>query len=397
MLLGVVLAGGRTANARAAGESRFVLLDPAMLEEIKGKLKGGDAGVLGAVEKLRASADEALINKPPSVVEKKLPLPVGSDPHDYMSLAIYYWPDPAKPDGKPYVSRDGEVNRVEVNEGDSPRKDRMISSVRDLALMYALTGEEKYAEGAAKYLRVWFLDPATKMNPNLDHGQYVPGQRDGRGFGIIETRYFVQLVDAVELLEGSKSWSAADRDGLKAWMAAYVDWLKTSKNGKEEYATKNNHGEWFDFQICGLARYVGKGEIVKEIAAEEGVKRIAKQMEADGSLPQEIARTKSLHYSMFALDAWLRLAAVSKSAGVDVYGFKTEDGRGIRKGLEYLAPYLLGEKKWEHQELGGAHYSDYWGMWAKAGKVYGEARFTAVAEKLRGTEDGVNLNVMLGW
>lgn len=243
-MLGALIVGQAavSAGAQETGKPRFVLVDEAGLTAMKARVKAGDAALSGAAADLRKQADELLTRKPPAVTDKP-GLPVGNDKHDYMSLAIYYWPNPNTPDGKPYVNRDGQVNRKEVNEGDSPRKDQMVSAVRTLTLAYHMFDEPKYAEGAAKYLRVWFFDPETRMNPNLNHAQYVPGQSEGRGYGIIETRSLVQLVDAVRLLEGSSAWTSADREGFAAWMNAFVDWLLTSKNGKEEAAAANNHGD----------------------------------------------------------------------------------------------------------------------------------------------------------
>ncbi|MDB5327554.1 MAG: Alginate lyase [Phycisphaerales bacterium] len=376
--------------AAQTADGKFVLLDESTLASIKGRMAEPD--VKAAIDKLLASADEALTKPGPAVTEKTA-LPVGNDPHDYMSLAIYFWPNPKTPDGKPYVNRDGVVNRKEVDSFDAPRKDRLINSVRAMALAYHFTGDSKYADGAAGYLRKWFLDPNTRMNPNLNHGQFVPGVADGRGYGIIETRSFVQLVDAVTLLDGSPSWSAADMAGFKAWMSEFVDWLQTSKIGGDEAKADNNHGEWYDAQLCGLAKFVGKDDVVRRVASEEGARRIAKQMEPDGRLPRELTRTKSMHYSLFALDAWFQVARIAKTSGVDLYEYQSEDARSLRKGLEFMTPFMLGEQKWTYPSIDQESYSGYAGMFRRAAKVYNEPRFEAVAKKLRG--DTTNVEALL--
>jgi hypothetical protein len=38
---------------------------------------------------------------------------------------------------------------------------------------------------------------------------------------------------------------------------------------------------------------------------------------------------------------------------VDLWNFKTPDGRSIRRALDFLTPVALGEKKWDYQEIGG--------------------------------------------
>ena len=58
-------------------------------------------------ERILKAAAEALNLEPFSITQCRSPLSEGG-PNDFFSMSDYYWPDPAKPDGKPYVQRDGE-------------------------------------------------------------------------------------------------------------------------------------------------------------------------------------------------------------------------------------------------------------------------------------------------
>src|SRR5262249_5023280 len=189
-----------------------------------------EGGAGGAA--LRRAAEKELKAGPYTIVINNKPQPAPSgDKHDYVSMAPYFWPDPAKKDGLPYVRKDGKVN-PERDKYDGPLLKKMTAAVGTLGLAWYLTGEEAYAEHAAKLLRVWFLDPGTRMNPHLNYGQFIPGLTEGRGTGIIDTVSLLKVVDAAGLLEGSRAWTAADRKGLEAWFHDYLRWLRTSKNGK---------------------------------------------------------------------------------------------------------------------------------------------------------------------
>src|SRR5687767_1188678 len=93
----------------AQAQPRVFLLDQKQLAATKQKLTAGDATLAPALEQLMRDASTAMKDGPWSVTQKGVTPPSG-DKHDYMSQAPYWWPDPAKPDGLPYIRRDGERN-----------------------------------------------------------------------------------------------------------------------------------------------------------------------------------------------------------------------------------------------------------------------------------------------
>ena len=127
---------------------------------------------------LIATADAALAAPSLNVMEKKH-LPPSGNKHDYMSMAPYWWPDSTKPNGMPYIQRDGVVNPEARMDSDSPAFGRLVEAVESLALAGYLSGERRYADRAAVLLRTWFLAPATRMNPNLEYAQGIPGTTPG--------------------------------------------------------------------------------------------------------------------------------------------------------------------------------------------------------------------------
>ncbi|HUS11667.1 MAG TPA: alginate lyase family protein, partial [Pyrinomonadaceae bacterium] len=279
-----------------------------------------DPSIKPAFDAIVEAANKSLAAKPIAVTDKKTLLPPSKDPHDYFSLSPYWWPDPSKPDGLPYIRRDGVTNPESKKDLDQPRIAAMGDRVHTLALAYYFTRDERYAQAAAKQVRAWFLDPATKMNPHLRFSQLVLGNPEERGSGIIDTRWFVETVDAVGLLQGSKSWTAADQAALKQWFAAYLKWLLESPNGAHERAAKNNHGSWYAAQTATYAMFIGDSARAKQIA-EDAKARIGWQMKPDGNQPEELARTRSFHYSNFNVEALSRVAEIGRKLGVDVWNY----------------------------------------------------------------------------
>jgi hypothetical protein len=326
-------------------------------------------------------ARRALDAGPFSVLQKGL-VPPSGDKHDYMSQAPYWWPNPRTPDGLPYIRRDGERN-PEVNKlTDHANMDRVARDSRALALAYFRTKDEIYAERAALLLRAWFLDPATRMRPNLNFAQAIRGVNDGRGTGIIESRGLTGAVDAAGLLAGSKNWTEADQRGLEEWFAGYLGWLQTSENGRDESKAQNNHGTFYDVQVADFALFTGRRDLAVRTLNEAKSRRIAAQIEPDGRQPKETARTRGLSYSVMNLDGLMQLAALGDAAGVDLWNFQTRDERGIRKALEWLIPYAGGEKKWPYEQIEPFRRADFAPLLRRAARAYHDSQYAELAAKL---------------
>jgi len=309
----------------------------------------GLAPYLIAVEEtpaVQAGVHAALVAPIVSIVVKPRPSPTG-DAHDYISYARYYWPNPATPDHLPYVRRDGHSNTGMVSLGDEPRLHAMAENVGSLALGWAVLHREDCARRAGEWLRTWFIDPATAMNPNLDHGQVALGHdgNRGRGEGILDARLFIGLVDSLRLLHASPGLPAPDESAIRDWFGRYLQWMLASRIGDAEHSAPNNHGSWFLAQSIAIARYVGSDSLARGLAGEDFA-RIAAQIEPDGRQPLELVRADGLDYSVFNLTAQLKVARLSEGLGVDLAHYAAPNGASLAKAVEYLRPFNSAPSKW---------------------------------------------------
>ncbi len=126
----------------------------------------------------------------------------------------------------------------------------MSAAVEALSLAYYFSDERRYALKAAELLRVWFLAPATRMNPNATFAQGVPGRTPGRAEGVLDTMRLIRVVEGIGLITPSQSLSRAEQAGLEQWFADYSQWMMTSPTGKDERDADNNHGLWYDYQLA---------------------------------------------------------------------------------------------------------------------------------------------------
>jgi hypothetical protein len=372
------------AAAQDTGSPRVFLMDAAKLPQIKQGVQTKDKTYADAITAIEKDARKALAGGTFSVTTKSVTPPSG-DKHDYMSQAPYFWADPIKKDGLPYIRRDGERN-PEINKiTDHKSMDQMVSAVDTLSLAYYLKGDEAYAAKAVQILRAFFLDPDTRMNPNLQYAQGIPGINTGRGIGLIETVGLTRVVDSIGLLEGSKSLTEKDKVGLKDWFGTFLAWMQQSKNGQDESAAQNNHGTHYDLQAVSYALFVGKKDLAKTILETAKQKRIAKQIEPDGSQPLELARTKAWSYSVMNLRGLMQLATLGDRIGVDLWHYETKDGRSIRRALDFLYPYSVGEK-WKYQQIGEWQPEILFPAMRMAATEYKDEKFKIMLAKIPAVE-----------
>ncbi|NJD11880.1 MAG: alginate lyase family protein, partial [Gemmatimonadetes bacterium] len=328
---------------------RLLWLRGDLLRAARERLADGDTGLLPALALLRAQADSALTAGPFAVTVKRL-LPPSRDPHDYASWGPYWWPDSTRPGGTPYVRRDGEVNPVLRRESDAPRLYALTDAVESLALAWYFTRDPRHPRLAALLLRSWFLDPASRMNRHLRYGQAIPGITEGRGTGIIDTRDLGRIADALTLLDGAPGWTAPDTAGLHTWFAEFLAWLTHSTHGAEEQEALNNHADWYDAQVAAIALFVADTPVARAALARLP-ERIAAQIDSAGRLPRELERTRSLHYSAFALEAFARSADLARHLGIDLWHWRAPGGGSIARALDFLAPYADPARPWPLEQV----------------------------------------------
>jgi len=323
-------------------------------------------------ERVLRLAAEAM--KRPPVSLRSVPLPAfaaqtGAVPGDFLSMGDYWWPDPKQPDGLPYIRRDGETNPANF-EAHRRLMRELKDNVAALAAAYVITQDAAYARRAAEWLQVFFVDPATRMNPHLRFAQAIPGVSIGRGIGIIDTLHLAEVAQAAAAIANAPGVPAETLTGTRAWFADYLHWMLTHPNGKEEGATKNNHSVAYWLQIAVFARFTGDAAAMETARTTYRNALLPEQLAFDGSFPRELARTKPYGYSIFQLDnvalltdvlsspvagvAYPGANAASSPTGVtapgysDLWAYRLPDGRSVAQAVAFLAPYLADRDAWPY-------------------------------------------------
>ncbi len=382
MLTTITIANSATVTEAQNTGYLTVIMDFNRLRAAKESIKKGDRNLIPALTALQKEADSWLEQGPFTVMNKNLTPPSG-DKHDYMSFGPYWWPNPAKKDGLPYIRRDGEVNPQSMGPGsDRVALENMAAGTETLALAWYFTGERKYADRAALFISTWFLDQATCMHPHLKYGQGIPGNCEGRGIGIIETRRFSQVINSISLLEGSETLTEKQRQALQEWFRTYLTWLCDSDNGKAESREINNHGTWYDVQVAHFALYTGQLELAKKILVSAQKNRLSAHVSADGSQKQELARTRAFTYSLINLSGLLALAELGRQSGVDYWDFPSAKKSLLKAAVDFMAVYADPKKTWTYQQVTDLNRIDLYPFLKQAEVFTGDRSYRELIAKL---------------
>ncbi|MCC6414693.1 MAG: alginate lyase family protein [Opitutaceae bacterium] len=327
----------------AATAPRTFLVAPSHYVQLRAEIAPGlkDPGLAVTLAAVRADAEAKMKAGPWSVMDKpdRLIGPSG-DKHDYVSLSRYWWPGP---DGT-YVWRDGQINPDMISPDESALADLMVT-VRTLANAGYFLGEDRYLARAALLIRRWFIDPATRMNPNLNFAAGIPGKTTGRGIGLHRMKWLPMFVDVLGLVGTSPSWSAADEAGMRDWMRRYLRWATTSKLGLDEKDEPNNHAVYYGAHILAAALYVEDQANIEEFSQRYFQHQIINQLRPDGELPEEMKRPRPYNYAIYTMTAFCYYAELARGLGLDYYHFKGPQGQSIARAFAWLIPFLKGDVK----------------------------------------------------
>lgn len=380
-LLALILLISGSCN-KENNDTKTLLIDVEHLEHSKFRISENDSKFQYAFDQLIQDADKVLYEGPFTVTDKEKLAPSG-DKHDYASYSRYWWPNPNKPNGLPYIRKDGETypGSQSIKESDRPKIGALGVNTETLGLAYYFTGNQNYANKAAQLLRVWFLDEKTKMNPNLNHAQCRPGHNNGSKSGVLDGRLMIRALEGSLLIKNSTALSDSDYRGLKKWAKGYYEWLTTNELALKEATSKNNHGSYYDLQVIYFALYSENHKAAKKVAKNFLNKRVFSQIQPNGSMPEELARTRSLFYSVYNLHAMFLVAELAKKVDVDIWEINNPNSR-LKAGLDYLAPYTDPKKSWNQPTIREANRMEILALLQMANRVYPNEDYLLLAEKL---------------
>ncbi|KAJ3750201.1 chondroitin AC/alginate lyase [Lentinula detonsa] len=251
----------------------------------------------------------------------------------------------------PYVARDGQVNpdvRTLVGAGAiNQASDGFLSNV----LASVFSGNRQYVKAAVNILNAFFLDPETRMNPNVNYGQVVrgPGNNVGTFTGPLDMRGLIKVTNAIMILRSSNSpdWTSELDQKMRTWMTQYLQWLQSNSIGQKARSRPNNHGTFYYLSISALLLALDKPQDATNALEEFFRTTFQDQIAKSGEQPFESVRTRPFHYRCFNLEGLIVLAKIGDYLGKNYWDMKTKYGSTIKTAIDFTMGVKPGSEKIE--------------------------------------------------
>jgi len=300
--------------------------------------------VINSVKEAEIAKAEAFLSEKPVTVTAAHSERSAGGLHDFYSEGDYWWPDPENPEA-PYIQKDGQSNPGNFSDHRLAMV-RLSEITATLTSAWLLTNDQKYADKVLEHLNAWFVDTTTMMNRDMLYAQAIKGRFTGRSIGLIDAYHLVEVAQSVRVLTEKGGIPAEQSARIKNWFSQFLNWMTTHEYGIKEMNAENNHGTCWVATAASMAVLVDNQEIIEQCTDRFKNVLLPNQMEADGSFPRELKRTKPYGYSLFNIDAFCNVAQILSTPDNNLWEFETPDGKSLKKGMEYIYPFIADKTKW---------------------------------------------------
>ncbi|KAG8908744.1 hypothetical protein FRB99_002982 [Tulasnella sp. 403] len=312
---------------------------------------GWSASTKVAQQEIVEAAEWFAAQGPWSVMNKTILAP-SNDTHDYLSWSPYWWADCSNVGNTTaltdqqvytecnYVNRDGQFSPDVRLVNDTGAFQAMSDAVFYNVLAYKITGQDKYANDAVRFVDTWFINNATYMNPNLNYAQVIRGVNGtggGSHTGVLDLHHITKVTSAILVLKamGAPMWTPAFDAAMNTWTTQYVNWLQTAEIALQEKAATNNHGSFYFAQTASLQVLTGNYTGAKDTLNQYFNGIYKNQIVANGEQPLEASRTRPYHYRAYNAAALITIHRVAEYIGWDTWNITTTAGTTVKDAVDF--------------------------------------------------------------
>ncbi|MEO1332216.1 MAG: alginate lyase family protein, partial [Myxococcota bacterium] len=341
-----------------ARSTPVVFIDEDQIETIRDRIRRGEAPWTAAYRRVVDEGNPALDAGPWSVTANGGP----AGGHDFFTEPPYCgW---TRVDGNPPDCRDSQFN-PEANRVDYTAALRVAEAARDLGLAYTFSRDPRYSRRLASVIRTWALDSATKLNPRFTNGQ-----------SRIELSITMPaLFYGASLIESSGALTSEERGQFRDWVSDFAD-------SALNWTGHNNFENWRHTFIAAAGAYLAgdRGHELRRYAFQRFRDVIPQYISSAGHMMKETGRARAFMYSMYALTSMVATAEIARNYDVDLYGYQTSTGKGLKLALDRHVRFALDVNSWPYSESGTMERKDF-ALYEVAHSHYGDPDYLRVIDR----------------
>jgi hypothetical protein len=215
---------------------------------------------------------------------------------------------------------------------------RTKDRVRDLALAYRMTGDDRYARKAIDQIHHWFLDPDTYQEP-VENGQFatitqyitIPSFFYGANL-LREHPYWAEK-------SSEMPWRSDTAESPQSALARWgLDWQATFRE-----PNCNNIHVWRAFARGVAGTFAGDDAVWNQALDEYRSDCTWNDYNEDGSFQYEVWRENGYRYQLFRMKAHAMFCELGRAQGLDLYSENE-----LKRAFDYMAPYIFDPNSWPH-------------------------------------------------
>jgi len=139
---------------------------------------------------------------------------------------------------------------------------------------------------------------------------------------------------------------------------------------------------WYEAIHLMVLAYLDRTDRIREVAEQSILPKMGTQIADDGSLPQELKRTLSLHYSTFALEALMEANQITSQIGINLWSTPAPNGKVASQAVDYLYPYYLNPESWKFKQIKPFDQSRAAILLYEAGTALGNQKYIDTAKRI---------------
>ena len=260
--------------------------------------------------------------------------------------------------------------------------DQMVDDVTTLSMAWFYTEQERYAKEATRIICEWFLEMDKDSGPSRFRTRNNRIIYDPCDISIFDSRRYIEVLDAIYLIESSRAWNPMKTKRMKKWFSEYLEWLLSSEEGKITDGLKNHVGTWYKAMLASFGFFIHDKDLVQETIHDAMDKYLAFQIDTSGMQPIETSTSCSFNNSLSNLEAHFILAKIGAWNQID-YWHHDEDGKGsIKKAADYLFRYIGNMEEWPYAQVTDVDARSMFNLVLKSQNIYHDPQYNEFIQKL---------------